>query len=189
MDMPVSHGERKRYMSKTLVDIPIRETKKALTSEVRSLECRGLLATALMAILERGAPLPSDDTRSAKLLGVSTLAYRRHLLTCLADGTLVRTAEGVDAPLAGLCRGAQNLRRVTLSSGLRDEVLRKTSGRCVYCGERLMTASGHPNSFEPDHVLPVALGGSDDVANLVPSCRSCNRKKRSRTALNFLGAR
>jgi hypothetical protein len=69
----------------------------------------------------------------------------------------------------------------------RAAVLAKTSGLCVYCGTRLTTVSGHPNSYEPDHVLPVTLGGSDDIGNLVPSCSRCNSAKRAKTLVAFKG--
>lgn len=39
---------------------------------------------------------------------------------------------------------------------------------CTYCG----------GPYEHvDHVVPRALGGTDDVANLMPACRSCNQSK------------
>lgn len=82
---------------------------------------------------------------------------------------------------------ARGLKRADIPRRTRETVLAKTSGKCAYCGVRLTTDHGKPNSYHPDHVLPVACGGSDDVANLIPSCRSCNLKKRAKTALNFLG--
>lgn len=39
---------------------------------------------------------------------------------------------------------------------------------CTYCG-------GHADTW--DHLVPRALGGTDDRANLVPACRSCNSSK------------
>lgn len=79
-------------------------------------------------------------------------------------------------------------------SGSRDQlprktrvaVLAKTSGKCVYCGVSLTTLKGRPNSYHADHVLAVAIGGSDDVANLVPSCAKCNSRKGTKTMLEFL---
>lgn len=79
--------------------------------------------------------------------------------------------------------------REQLSKSLRLAVLEKTSGRCVYCGSHLVLSPGKPNSFHADHVLPVEKGGSDDIANLVPACATCNVKKSKKTALQFLDGR
>jgi len=32
-----------------------------------------------------------------------------------------------------------------------------------------------------DHIIPRTLGGSHDLANLLPACRSCNGQKRDKT--------
>lgn len=85
-----------------------------------------------------------------------------------------------------LPRGRKGIRDA-LPRATRSAVLAKTSGKCVYCGVILSTKGGRPDSYEPDHVLPVKEGGSDDVANLVPSCRSCNSKKRAKTLVKFVG--
>lgn len=49
---------------------------------------------------------------------------------------------------------------------------------CVYCGttERLTI----------DHMIPLSRGGTDDIENIVPACRSCNSKKHDKTAEEFL---
>jgi hypothetical protein len=75
--------------------------------------------------------------------------------------------------------------RAHIPKPTRAAVLAKTSGCCVYCGTKLALVDGLPNSYRPDHVLPVARGGSDDVANLIPSCRSCNGKKGAKTVVNI----
>ncbi len=49
------------------------------------------------------------------------------------------------------------------------EQLREESNTCVYCG---VTGVG-----SIDHKVPLALGGSNDLDNLVISCSPCNRLK------------
>lgn len=43
---------------------------------------------------------------------------------------------------------------------------------CAYCDQPV---EGQP---DPDHVIPLSRGGANTVANLLPSCRSCNTDKR-----------
>lgn len=56
----------------------------------------------------------------------------------------------------------------------RYEVLRRDSHTCRYCG-----ASAPEATLTVDHVIPVALGGSDEPSNLVAACRDCNAGKAS----------
>lgn len=53
------------------------------------------------------------------------------------------------------------------------EVLERDGARCRYCG-----SAKHPTI---DHVVPKSRGGSDEPANLVVACRSCNARKGDRT--------
>lgn len=57
---------------------------------------------------------------------------------------------------------------------LRYEILRRDNHACRYCGA---TAPDVPLTV--DHVVPVALGGTDDPGNLVTACRPCNEGKAS----------
>lgn len=50
-------------------------------------------------------------------------------------------------------------------------------GCCAYCG-----ASGR---MEPDHRIPLSRGGGNDIANILPACRPCNRRKHTRTEEEF----
>ena len=54
----------------------------------------------------------------------------------------------------------------------RFEVLKRDNHTCRYCRST-------DNPLTIDHVLPVALGGGDDPANLVACCRDCNAGKSS----------
>jgi 5-methylcytosine-specific restriction endonuclease McrA len=50
---------------------------------------------------------------------------------------------------------------------------------CVYCGES--------KPLTRDHKIPLARGGTDDIANILPACRSCNSKKNKQTAAEYFG--
>lgn len=45
--------------------------------------------------------------------------------------------------------------------------------RCRYCGENIPSHK----EMAVDHIVPVSLGGSDNVINLGCSCESCNSAK------------
>jgi hypothetical protein len=80
------------------------------------------------------------------------------------------------------------VKRFALPNSTRQAVWAKTSGRCVYCAQPLTMKTGLPNSFHADHVLSVARGGSDDIANLIPSCATCNARKSAKPFLAFIEA-
>ena len=63
---------------------------------------------------------------------------------------------------------------MAISRRLRYEVLRRDSYTCRYCG-----AKAPDVKMTVDHVVPVALGGTDEPANLVAACGDCNGGKTS----------
>jgi len=63
--------------------------------------------------------------------------------------------------------------RIALPRNLRLHIFQRDKGVCIYCTCLL----DHKDNWEVDHIIPVAKGGTDDLSNLILSCRSCNRKK------------
>jgi 5-methylcytosine-specific restriction endonuclease McrA len=48
---------------------------------------------------------------------------------------------------------------------------------CVYCRQS--------KKLTVDHIIPLARGGTDNIENIVPACRSCNSRKNTKTAEEF----
>lgn len=61
---------------------------------------------------------------------------------------------------------------MSVSRRLRFEILRRDGHACRYCG-----ATAPDVRLSVDHVIPVALGGSDEPSNLVTACVDCNSGK------------
>lgn len=68
-------------------------------------------------------------------------------------------------------------------------VFQKTNGKCWYCGCDLFSEYIFDENdkcvmtirrWHVDHVYPYSKGGSDEIENLVPSCISCNLKKKDK---------
>lgn len=63
---------------------------------------------------------------------------------------------------------------MAISKRLRFEILRRDNHTCRYCGRK-----APDTELRVDHVIPVALGGTDNPDNLVTSCEPCNTGKSS----------
>lgn len=66
---------------------------------------------------------------------------------------------------------------MTISVGLRFDILQRDNFTCRYCGKQ-----AHETELEVDHIHPVSRGGSDHPSNLVATCWKCNRGKGARPA-------
>lgn len=62
--------------------------------------------------------------------------------------------------------------RKPIPKSLRFEVFKRDKFTCQYCG-----LSAPEVILEVDHIKPVSKGGTNDILNLVTSCRDCNRGK------------
>lgn len=59
---------------------------------------------------------------------------------------------------------------MAITKRLRYEILRRDNNACRYC-------HATDTQLQIDHVVPVALGGTDDPSNLVAACKDCNSGK------------
>lgn len=56
-----------------------------------------------------------------------------------------------------------------------ERLCARTNWRCAYCGEP-------SEQLSPDHIQPLAHGGTNDFANIAPVCLDCQRKKSAKPA-------
>lgn len=54
-------------------------------------------------------------------------------------------------------------------------ILDKTGGICAKCGRPLPI-----EKTTIDHFIPKYRGGTDEISNLIPMCKRCNKQKGSR---------
>jgi len=52
-------------------------------------------------------------------------------------------------------------------------IFKRDNFKCQYCGRSQQEGA----VLEIDHIIPKSKGGTDDIDNLITSCRECNRGK------------
>lgn len=57
----------------------------------------------------------------------------------------------------------------------------RQKGRCYWCHEKV------GEKYHVDHVVPLALGGSNGPENLVIACPACNQAKHAKHPMDFAG--
>lgn len=72
------------------------------------------------------------------------------------------------------------IKRKKFSKSERQQIYDKFNGRCAYCGCEITL-----QQMQADHIVPLELGGADDIFNLYPACRSCNHYKHTLTVEKF----
>ena len=72
---------------------------------------------------------------------------------------------------------------MAISKAIRQKVYEKYNGRCAYCGRKIRY-----EDMQVDHFIAKRgwnESGTDDISNLMPSCRMCNHYKRANTLETF----
>ena len=64
------------------------------------------------------------------------------------------------------------MERKTIPKRIRFEVLKRDKFTCQYCGRMSPDVV-----LEIDHITPVSKGGTNDIMNLITSCKDCNSGK------------
>ncbi len=64
------------------------------------------------------------------------------------------------------------IKRKIYSDEERKIIYNKSNGRCELCGQRLLLSN-----MTLDHIVPLSMGGKDDMENLQASCFACNQFK------------
>lgn len=78
-------------------------------------------------------------------------------------------------------RGYMPSKRTPISKATREEVYKKYSGHCAYCGKPIAM-----NEMQVDHVTShYRHNGKDEIGNYLPSCRDCNGLKSDYTLEEF----
>lgn len=72
---------------------------------------------------------------------------------------------------------------MTFPKKIREQVYNKYDGHCAYCGRKI-----EYKDMQIDHFIPQRRWNterSNDINNLMPSCRSCNHYKRAHSLETF----
>jgi 5-methylcytosine-specific restriction endonuclease McrA len=75
-------------------------------------------------------------------------------------------------------------KRTKLHRTVIAKVYPKGKGRCYLCRVKIRL-SDYGITWTIDHDIPISRHGTDDLENLWPACRSCNRSKHNATAAEF----
>lgn len=144
-------------------------------------EQHGAYLLLLMTMWRSDGVLPKDDAKLARIVGLTVARWKR-----ISDDVMAffDDCEGgiTSRHLVRWKREAiKTAGRQPLSASTRAFVLERDGYQCAYC----QTIEG---PFEVDHILAVALGGGDELENLVCACRTCNRSKAAKTLAEWCAA-
>lgn len=74
---------------------------------------------------------------------------------------------------------------MAISKKLREAVYEKYNGHCAYCGREIVYKDMQVDHFMPLRAYRIEDSGTDDISNLMPSCRMCNHYKRANSLETF----
>lgn len=109
---------------------------------------------------------------------ILSIIPRERMAAFFAQGRARMAAKEADAAITKAINKPKEPRKI--GKRLR-EIFAAGNGRCHYCKADLELTG----TWEVEHKMPKALGGSNERINLVASCRPCNRLKRDKTDVEF----
>ena len=74
---------------------------------------------------------------------------------------------------------------MSFSKKKREAVHAKYDGHCAYCGRAIDIKDMQVDHFKPQRAWNAEDAGTDDISNLMPSCRMCNHYKRANPLETF----
>ena len=74
---------------------------------------------------------------------------------------------------------------MSFSKKKREAVYAKYDGHCAYCGRATDIKDMQVDHFKPQRAWNAEDSGTDDISNLMPSCRMCNHYKRANSLETF----
>ena len=75
---------------------------------------------------------------------------------------------------------------MSISKKTRVEVYKKYDGHCAYCGRQIAYSDMQVDHFKPQRAHGIQKdSGTDNIGNLMPSCRMCNHYKRAHSLETF----
>ena len=74
---------------------------------------------------------------------------------------------------------------MSISKKTREAVYQKYAGHCAYCGRAIAYKDMQVDHLRPRRAYNAEDEGTDDISNLIPSCRTCNHYKRANTLETF----
>ncbi len=70
---------------------------------------------------------------------------------------------------------------VKVNARLRRQVFERAKGQCEYCRSQALYTT---ETFEIEHILPLALGGETVQDNIAPACSGCSGRKSHKIEAN-----
>jgi 5-methylcytosine-specific restriction endonuclease McrA len=147
-------GKRDPYNARFELD----EFRTLVQEQMSQPVCIGTAAAARRWWMYRDAFYVEDEGLSSDDVEALALQLHRKRERRLSHARALRDSKDLAAT-----------RRESIPEDVKAEVWRRDQGRCSNCGSR--------DRLEFDHVIPLAMGGSNTVRNLQLLCESCNRSK------------
>ncbi len=135
-----------------------------------------MVSGRIVSELRRLLPIDRIVCETFQLLFANRLFLKTYNETV---ANVIRSLKAKDYP-DSLVRDGM-LRRARLPEWAKRGVFYRDQGRCVLCSKDLTGAIITGEALAYDHIVPLAVGGTNDPTNFQLLCRECNSSKDRRT--------